>query len=194
MGKKFIICFGNKLTNIRNYNCEINGNTGVVSIAESCISCDSRSSFCRNCYGTVLEARVRYKNKHNGAIEEAYYFHRDTYIEKEDKIIKNLDATNFINNKMKILSEILPKYSSQGGSVNYPWNSYDRSSTYKTDCKECKKKHSLVGEKSPCKMAMEYCEQNGIYIPYVSEKEISKIKLPENCICREQQQRLVKIY
>ena len=148
---------------------------------------------CKNCYGNICQSIKRIKNDKKGANKVKRITYIDEYSEVDGEIFNNMMASNYLD-EVEIIDSLTPDTAPIGQSINMPWHSYDRSNTWKTDCTSCLKRHADNDVLTPCQKCTQFFEENGVNIEFASKDQIVKLNTPDDCICREQKQTLVKIY
>ena len=113
--------------------------------------------------------------------------YRNNFCKIGDDYMQMMDADDFLND-IEIISNLNNSNWNHGQRVADHLRYYTRSSTWKTDCLKCKKKCHEKNELTSCEKAKKYVEKNGINLNNATEKQIISIKLPSECICKEQVQ------
>ena len=174
-----------RMYKIRNDDCIEN----VVSICYNCPFADSENPACINCYGTIAQNAIRQINEDTRRVKMETVEYRNNYCKVGDDYVEMMEADEFLEN-IDIIANLNNSNWNHGQRVADHLRAYDRPATYKTDCLNCKKRYHKENKSTPCERAKEYVESLGINIDTASSKQLAEINLPQNCICKEQTQRM----
>ena len=104
------------------------------------------NNICKNCYGKVILVDLDEFNKKTKEFAPSKKIYRDTFTINKFGVVKELNATKFIN-ECDILSRTSTDTKNNCGAMTSPWIAFDRPISWKTDCAECKAKFDIT----PCK-------------------------------------------
>lgn len=168
-----------------NENCLEN----IVSICYNCPFADSNLPQCKNCYGTIAQNTFRMRNDETGRIKMESVNYRNNFCKVGDEYVEMMDADEFLET-IDVIANLNNSNWNHGQRISDHLRGYDRPKTWKTDCHNCKIRCHAKGELTACEKAKEYVESIGINLDTATEKQITNIKLPTNCICKEQTPRM----
>ena len=175
-----------KMYKIRNNeNCVEN----IVSICNNCPFVDSNNPECQNCYGTIVQNSVRQLNEKTGRIKMDSIAYRNNFCKVGSEYIEMMDADEFLDT-IDIIANLNNANWNHGQRISDHLRAYDRPKTWKTDCANCKARYHKEGKLTACERAKQFVENQGINLSTATEKQIAEIVLPEECICKEQAQRM----
>lgn len=175
-----------RMYKVRNDNCIEN----VVSVCYNCPFADSNNPACNNCYGTIAQNAIRQINEDTRRIKMDTMEYRNNYCKVGDEYIEMMDADEFLEN-IDIIANLNSNNWNHGQRVADHLRAYIQPPTWRTDCASCKKECHKENKLTPCEKAKEYVEELGIDLKNATNKQITKIELPMECICKRQTQRCV---
>ena len=175
-----------KMYKIRNQeNCIEN----IVSVCYNCPFIHNNNPQCQNCYGTIVQNSIRQINDQTGRIKMDSINYRNNFCQVGDQFIEMMDADEFLDN-MDIIANLNNANWNHGQRVSDHLRGYDRPKTWKTDCLNCKIRYHQKNELTPCEKTKDYVASLGINLDTATEKQIAKIELPQEMICKEQTPRM----
>lgn len=178
-------CSGKKVVAKQAYRIKDKyGDEGLIYINRNCPHANKAQGACASCHGCVCQ--VSKKGKKN--MKEVY---TDRFIDNEGYFYDIMEASNYME-EMEILEIISAKYN-PGQGVNESLSAGMWPATFKTDCLNCKTRYSSKQELTPCQKAKLYAEENGVFTDIATHKQLSDLKLPSDCICSEQRQRVIGV-
>jgi len=178
-------CSGNKVVAKQAYKIKDNcGEEGVIYINRNCPHSSKTTGACASCHGCVCQVSKKGKK----VMKEVY---TDRFTDNDGYYYDIMEASNYME-EMEILEVLQAKYNPEQG-VNESLHAGMWPATFKTDCLNCKARYSSKKELTPCQKAREYSEKNGVLISIATEKQLLDLKLPSDCICKEQRQRVVGV-
>lgn len=179
------IMSADKIYKIRNNkNCIEN----VVSVCNNCPYIHSDNPCCNNCYGTVVQNATRKINAKTKRASTTAVTYRNNFCKVGDEYVQMMDADDFLDT-IEIICNLSNANWNSGQQISGNIRAYDRGSTWRTDCYNCKNRCHKNGELTACEKAKEYAESVGVNPATASEAQLAKLELPEECICKEQVQR-----
>lgn len=180
----------------------------IVGVCHNCPYSNSKLPACKNCYGTIVQNSVRRTNRkdvrensENIYIEDnkpqwrtkmECINYRNTFIESNGEYIECLDADAYLQT-IDIIANLNNSNWNHGQKIADHLQAFSYPKTWKTDCANCKLRCSKNGELTACQKAKAFCEKNGINISTASSKQLAKIELPIECICKEQVQQMIEV-
>lgn len=168
-----------------NENCIEN----IVSICYNCPFANNDNAECKQCYGTIVQNTLRQKSNESGRVRMENVNYRNNFCKVGDEYIQMMDADEFLE-EIDIISNLNNSNWNHGQRISDHLRGYDRPTTWKTDCINCKNRCHKKGELTACERAKEYVESLGINLDIATEKQIAEIELPTECICKEQTPRM----
>lgn len=177
-----------RMYKIKNDECIEN----VVSICYNCPFSHSNNSACKNCYGTIAQNAIRQINQETRRIKMTATDYRNNFCKIGDDYIEMMDADDFLND-IEIISNLNNSNWNHGQRVADHLRAYCSPATSKTDCANCKKKCHAKNELTACEKAKKYAEEKGVKIEIASEKQLTELQLPQNCICKNQTPRMIYV-
>lgn len=177
-----------RMYKIKNDNCIEN----VVSVCFNCPFSNSKNPACKNCYGTIAQNAIRQINEETRRVKMNATDFRNNFLEIDGEYIEMMDADDFLEN-IEIIANLNNANWNHGQRIADHLRAYCPPATFKTDCANCKKKCHANGELTSCEKARQYVANLGINLETASEKQITDIDLPQNCICKNQTPRMIYV-
>lgn len=173
-----------------------NDETSIENIASICYSCpyaNSKMHACKNCHGTIAQNSIRKMSDKPGVKKIEMINYRNTFELCGEEYMDIMQADEFMN-QIDIVANLNNSNWNHGQKVADRLRAYLPPKTAKTDCHNCKIRCQQQGVLTPCQKAKEYIEnETKTSIENISSKQLIKINLPIDCICKEQVQVMIEV-
>lgn len=171
----------------------------VVSICHTCPYANGKKNAeCTKCHGTIVQNTLRKINEETGRAKTTAVNYRNFYIQTEEgDYVDVMNADDFLqileDNDMYIANLNNSTWSVAQKGTRHKLPACDRPATWKTDCYKCKSRCHAEGKMTACEKAKQFMIDNGVNVDNAPSDRITDVKLPIECICTQQTQRIFYI-